>query len=339
MLRRRLIQLANALKRLWETVFASLLGRPRPPGVDAESDQVLSKEPHQQHLEVPHQQHVEETHRELIQGVYCLYEPEGDTKAEFDVVFIQGLRVGPGDQQWRTTWTTRGGTECWPETWLRQCFPGGRVLALSYDSSTRGDPLKLWESAINSVNALASYSVQLGERPYFLVGHSLGGLLAKEVLLRANQLPHREEKPGLKDRCKGIVFYGVPHLDAEIKDMNNFFKTATGNEIEKKLKELSGKCFKRNIDFHGLQKDYPAYHFIETEETDNVMVVPKEVAGYNADSGNMVLIQNANHFEVCKPSKMTDFIFANFVNFVKSQLTAEDIIFQYTEPVAQQNLT
>eukprot|EP00245_Coleochaete_scutata_P004831 TRINITY_DN1786_c0_g1_i2.p1 TRINITY_DN1786_c0_g1~~TRINITY_DN1786_c0_g1_i2.p1 ORF type:complete len:308 (-),score=43.03 TRINITY_DN1786_c0_g1_i2:919-1842(-) len=264
-------------------------------------------------------------YEKLYEGVYCLYKPAGK-QPRFDVVFIHGLRIGADNEQWLRTWTTRDGTQCWPQTWLPQRFSDVRVLALSYDSAathwTGKNPHDLWENAIGLLNGLVDPAVGLGKRPYFLVGHSMGGLLAKELLLRADK---RNDIPGLRDNCMGTVYYGVPHLGAGAAKLATLFNSAFFNVISPtvfltdELKLLGESCYQRNLDFAPLQKRYPSQNFIETVETLGVMVVPKEIAGCDTGAANMAFIENANHSQVCKPSEMTDRSFAMFVTFMNQQ--------------------
>jgi hypothetical protein len=52
--------------------------------------------------------------------------------------------------------------------------------------------------------------VQVGLRPTIWLGHSLGGLLVKEVLHSDHLLP-LDEQLGLKLASTGVLFYGAPH--------------------------------------------------------------------------------------------------------------------------------
>eukprot|EP00245_Coleochaete_scutata_P009375 TRINITY_DN3075_c0_g1_i1.p1 TRINITY_DN3075_c0_g1~~TRINITY_DN3075_c0_g1_i1.p1 ORF type:complete len:297 (-),score=39.33 TRINITY_DN3075_c0_g1_i1:774-1664(-) len=284
---------------------------------------------------------------ELIQGVHCLHEPKDGT--EFDLLFIHGLRRSIGDnQQWRTTWSTRGGEKvCWPEEWLPMVFPKARVLALSYDSTATNHastPIALWENAINVIQALLSSSVNFGKRPFFLVGHSMGGLLAKEILLRAvspvNDQEIRLQREELVKQCKGLVFYGVPHLGATAANFADLINTVTfgasglSQLVTKDLLLFGERCFRRNLEFEPLRETLPTYNFLELEKTVcanpfyfwpvKVMVVGKENGGCSASANNVAFIQ-ADHHEVCRPSTKTDINFANFVSFIEVRLAAEKL--------------
>eukprot|EP00245_Coleochaete_scutata_P005441 TRINITY_DN18965_c0_g1_i1.p1 TRINITY_DN18965_c0_g1~~TRINITY_DN18965_c0_g1_i1.p1 ORF type:complete len:366 (+),score=43.27 TRINITY_DN18965_c0_g1_i1:101-1099(+) len=260
----------------------------------------------------------------LIQGVHCLYNPPPGEEHEFDVVLVPGLKAGAGEGLWWKTWTVRGGGEpgeCWAHTWLPKKFPTARVLALSYGSGAAASaPLAFWESAINCLNSMVVRDVGLGRRPYIIVAHSVGGLVAKEILLRANTGVYAEE---VGSNCKGLAFYGVPHLGTEAGDLESLFGVMfRQGALNNELVSLGEKCYQRNINFKALEPRYPLYHFVETLGTEvggeKVLVVPPSVAAHNASADIMARIE-ADHFDVCRPFRNTDWNFAFLINFISAQ--------------------
>ena len=125
--------------------------------------------------------------------VYVLYEPPEGTPRTMDVIFIHGLQLGDYRQAWLTTWQSKqddGQKFCWPEIFLGQDFPGARVLSVSYDSAARKAHDKGRHDLVAIGEALASVLQEedVGEVPVFFVGHSLGGLVLKQVGYRLQQL-------------------------------------------------------------------------------------------------------------------------------------------------------
>ena len=106
---------------------------------------------------------------------------------DFDVIFIHGLQWSAWETAWQDTWMTRGESrECWPQTWLVKSFGDRlyRVLSLSYDSSARAScsiKCSFEERATSLGQSLIDFC-QIGERPFILVGHSLGGLVIKRMI-------------------------------------------------------------------------------------------------------------------------------------------------------------
>ena len=165
-----------------------------------------------------------------------------------DVVFIHGLRGGPFGT-WRTSpaaaqggpsspsepqqqggpHATPGGGKprrrqrqgravtVWPADWLpADVAPAGglRLLSLSFRSRYSD-----WEGTTQGLDALADAllekltSAGVGARPCVLVGHSMGGVLIKLMLLRASQEPRHAH---LATSLRGAVFYSCPHFGSAL---------------------------------------------------------------------------------------------------------------------------
>eukprot|EP00245_Coleochaete_scutata_P005920 TRINITY_DN1991_c0_g1_i2.p1 TRINITY_DN1991_c0_g1~~TRINITY_DN1991_c0_g1_i2.p1 ORF type:complete len:409 (-),score=48.83 TRINITY_DN1991_c0_g1_i2:67-1122(-) len=241
----------------------------------------------------------------LVPGVDILYECEAGTDPEFDVVFIHGPRPSAGiGSDWLRTWATRRGdkVECWPQKWLPKVFPKARVLALSYKTLAtivESNYMVLWESAIESVKSLL-LSSSFGQRPYFLVGHSMGGLLAKEILLRDKQIVKH---------CKGLGFYGVPHRGAKAANFVTLINTVTyvasgiSCPVAEELQLFANRCFQRNLDFEPFMDRIPAFNFLESRKTlcgKIFGVLPVKVARLPMNHGDAVIsIQVFHGHGVC----------------------------------------
>jgi hypothetical protein len=177
-------------------------------------------------------------------------ETAGGQGCVLDVVFIHGLRGGPFGT-WRTSpaaaaqggassprehprpgapqHATPGGGKprrrqrqgrpvtVWPADWLpSDMAPAGgmRLLSLSFRSRYSD-----WEGTTQGLDALADglleklTSAGVGARPCVLVGHSMGGVLIKLMLLRASQEPRHEQ---LASSLRGAVFYSCPHFGSAL---------------------------------------------------------------------------------------------------------------------------
>lgn len=170
--------------------------------------------------------------QELVQGsVYCLYEPP-DGEPLYDIVFFHGLQLSDYKEAWRTTWESdvEGGKVCWPGELLSQDFPRARVLSVSYDSSAiksadtgRSDLVDLGMSLTEN---LCGNLVNLGTRPVVLVGHSLGGLVMKQICVELDKRSHHDigraqqrKASGVLKNIKGLAFYGTPHGGSKLADL------------------------------------------------------------------------------------------------------------------------
>lgn len=141
-----------------------------------------------------------------------LHPVAGCGDAAVDVVFFHGLGGHHTD-----TWTNTETELYWPQA-LHNAMPHVRVWALQYPSG-----ILCWSKggadAIGNIESIADRVrlringqglMQKGEKPCVWVCHSLGGLVAKHVLLKNNRANDAEGQ--FEDALlKGIMFLGTPH--------------------------------------------------------------------------------------------------------------------------------
>ena len=71
----------------------------------------------------------------------------------------------------------------------------------------------------------------VGQRPTVFVGHSMGGLIIKKMLVNA-QNSDDEERKKFAENTKGIVFYSTPHKGSEIANLNMITKYFFSPSVE-----------------------------------------------------------------------------------------------------------
>ncbi|MCC7495774.1 MAG: hypothetical protein IT204_25710 [Fimbriimonadaceae bacterium] len=142
----------------------------------------------------------------------------GGGQPEVAVVFVHGLT---GDA--KATW--QSGDGCWMN-WLGEDFPFARIVSLDYDAAALHGLFAMWRwirsrkwassRTMNLATRAQEVSGVLGEelrteRALVWIAHSLGGLVAKSVLVQP-------AGPGadLRAVSRGIMFLGTPHLGARL---------------------------------------------------------------------------------------------------------------------------
>ena len=60
----------------------------------------------------------------------------------------------------------------------------------------------------------------VGQRPVIFVGHSLGGLVVKQMILQAET----EQDNEFVNNTKGIVFFSTPHLGSNVAKLSSMMK-------------------------------------------------------------------------------------------------------------------
>lgn len=122
-----------------------------------------------------------------------------------DVVFIHGL---DGDAV--ATWSTSGGVQGSWLQWLAEDHPSCRIWTASYPASStrwRGAAMALHDRAENLAAVLEANGI--GSRPTCFIGHSLGGLLIKLMVVEAAS--GQAGLPRLRMATKGVIFLATPH--------------------------------------------------------------------------------------------------------------------------------
>lgn len=131
-----------------------------------------------------------------------------------DAVFFHGLGGNA-----KTTWQARldDETSFWP-AWLAQDIEGLSVYSVGYEapvSRWRGSAMHLTDRA---TNVLARLTVEpgLANDALILIGHSLGGLLIKQILRTAESEAQNDEKAAsFLRRVEKIVFLATPHAGSD----------------------------------------------------------------------------------------------------------------------------
>lgn len=154
-----------------------------------------------------------------------------------DVLFLHGLG-GDAFSTWRCG---KDQSTSWPH-WLAEEFPNVCFWSLDYAASPtkRAGRLRKWVSG----NRDAGHAMplpdrarevvdrmvqnQIGSRPLVLIGHSLGGLLAKQILRRASD-DTRDDHHRIFTSTQAVLFLGTPHQGASLASLVDRFKAIFGS--------------------------------------------------------------------------------------------------------------
>ncbi|KAL2629627.1 hypothetical protein R1flu_014313 [Riccia fluitans] len=181
--------------------------------------------------------------KQINKSLYEFYAPEG--KAEQEVVFFHGLQpptLQPSDYReayWQT-WLKSESTLLWPKAWLPKQFPNARVLTVSYLFSAQkgitqdGTDLDLIADALVQDLILQGGIGQNPRCPLVLVGHSLGGVVLKKVILNATSKLGEDidgqdiqRLESFLKNVRGVFYFASPHNGcrmADFKNMKDFLK-------------------------------------------------------------------------------------------------------------------
>ncbi|KAF2477247.1 uncharacterized protein BDR25DRAFT_208408 [Lindgomyces ingoldianus] len=159
-------------------------------------------------------------------GIKLLHDGGGSV---IDIIFVHGLT---GDRE--KTWKTKSATDPWPKVLLPSKVPKARILTFGYDAYVtdwRGMVSKnrIGDHAMNLLAAVATYRVDddPNDRPIIFVCHSLGGLVCKDALSKAQHHPEKHIKQ-IFLCTRGIVFLGTPHLGSGLAQWMESLAKAIG---------------------------------------------------------------------------------------------------------------
>lgn len=246
----------------------------------------------------------------------------GQISAAKHVVFVHGLG---GD--YRDTWM--GGIqrqEFWPE-WLSDDVPGLCIWSIEYDSAavSRTDAgMQFQDLAENIFDAFLLHKDILSKE-IILIGHSLGGLIIKQMMRLASDRSDRSEARDLLCRVTGVAFLGTPHAGSDISSLGNrlLFRMLMGL-ARRRPTFVSAYLFRNSADLRALNVWYrqwtfknPVNHLIlgEGKRTPWIGMIVKPDSSDPGLNATMTIIP-ADHTGICKPVSRDDLIYRAVKNFV-----------------------
>jgi pimeloyl-ACP methyl ester carboxylesterase len=143
----------------------------------------------------------------------------GDGEKRANIVFLHGLGGDP-----RTTWQHGPDDQAFWPRWLAEDIAGLAVYSIGYEASVsrwRGTAMHLADRAANILaRILAEPDLQSGQ--LILIGHSLGGLVIKQLLQNAeSEGRHNAEAAGFLKRVDKVAFLATPHTGSDLATFGN----------------------------------------------------------------------------------------------------------------------
>ncbi|CAM6118485.1 unnamed protein product [Calypogeia fissa] len=276
---------------------------------------------------------------QLNDSVYELCNPSGTRsgRPSVEIVFFHGLQFDGSDTTYLTTWLSKDGQESWLP-WIFKYVPEARILLVSYDGYTKKEDEKgctdMYITSENLVQDLIDDNAQIGQDgcPVVLVGHSLGGLVIKEVLLKASSMLMLDPAESVEENLvfflenvKQLFYYSCPHNGTRLVDIRTEYAKAPLFEHLKVFNKEAARC---NNAFSRLRYKFKwvAHAVSEALPTDlghlgTFILVPE--ASSRSDSDTYYTVAT-NHFNVCRPKSIFDRKFLNLKD-VLCQAVAADV--------------
>lgn len=161
--------------------------------------------------------------RPLIEDqLYELLPLADNVNPNFDFVLFHGLQLQEENMAdaYEHTWRKRGNATGLPEL-LRDKYPAARILSVSWKSAAfqNFSQNQNWNGLAAVVHASLT-GVDVGSRPTVFIGHSLGGLMMKQVVVelhdRAGVAGSKAKQ--LSDSLAGLVYLATPQKGSKLAD-------------------------------------------------------------------------------------------------------------------------
>jgi pimeloyl-ACP methyl ester carboxylesterase len=150
----------------------------------------------------------------------------GENRA--NAIFFHGLG-GDARTTWQPTYIKKSEDALWLE-WLAQDIEGVSVYSVSYGAALtdwQGSVMELSERAANVLNLLL-LEADLGAGEVILAGHSLGGLVIKQLLRKAaDEATDRAEAWHFIERIRKVAFFATPHGGADLANWGDRLRMLT----------------------------------------------------------------------------------------------------------------
>ncbi|KAK1712736.1 hypothetical protein BDP67DRAFT_516742 [Colletotrichum lupini] len=194
-----------------------------------------------------------------------------DESCNVDVIAMSGL----GGHAFGS-FKERGGPFMWLRDALPLDVPNARILTYGYDTQL------LRSSSFQNLSDLGR-ALQIDLRgiqdpghshPIVFIGHSLGGLVIKETIVRMKEEIH-EAHASILDSISGFIFFGVPHQGLAIESLVPLVKNQPNRSLLESLNRNSALLQRLDKEFNNVisARRPSIVSFYETEKSPTAVEV------------------------------------------------------------------
>jgi len=256
-----------------------------------------------------------------------VYEPQPPAQPIVDLIFVHGLGGGS-----RKTWSfSADPTHYWPQAWLPDDdnFAGSvRIHVFGYNAdwnwnAPRHTVLNIDDFGQLLLGELRNHlSIRKANTRIILVGHSMGGCVAKKTYILACQDPSASD---IAKRFHSMFFLATPHRGSDMATLlQNMLSVTLGKkQFVKDLTPNSDRLAAINDAFRHVAQNLRLWSFYETLRMGNRLVVDKESATMGYHNEEIAAMMNADHRQVCKFKTPND---PNYKMLRNALVTAIDLI-------------
>jgi hypothetical protein len=246
-----------------------------------------------------------------------------DPHRRADIIFIHGLG---GDA--RGTWQGSNPAFFWPEQIGKSIADIG-VWSINYDaypSEWLGGTMPIIDRSKALLELIRVN--EIGTRPIVFIGHSLGGIVIKQMLRDAYGLNNGDWE-AIGDETQGVIFLATPHTGSDAALMlnlvNAYMPTAVRSTVT--VQELeSNAAALRDLNWW-YRSNIPKEYDIDTSVLYENLPVPAlhrvivDPASSDPGIDGVIPIRvDADHVSICKLDSEKDFVYQSVMDFINRTL-------------------
>ncbi|PVH69209.1 hypothetical protein DL98DRAFT_522326 [Cadophora sp. DSE1049] len=245
-------------------------------------------------------------------GLLTVYDAED---AGVDIVFLHGLRGNMTE-----TWTKNG--VLWPKELFPKDVPKSRISLFGYDTGiTHWDQNEVQRTEIHSdaddlcarLDAERS-KTNTKDRPIIFIAHSLGGLVAAQILVHGERREEASIARGITKGLRGLIFLGTPFRGSGsakpaecVRRVLSYFRLTQQDTLKllgpdsERLDELTlafAETLGKRRSSQKPEDQISAFFFFETKPTYGVQIV-EPYSAMLPGCGDSAPI-DTNHVDICK---------------------------------------
>ncbi|KAE9380791.1 hypothetical protein N431DRAFT_459708 [Stipitochalara longipes BDJ] len=239
-------------------------------------------------------------------GITVLCSP---TESDLDICAVHGLNGNAFD-----TWVAKTNNKMWLRDILptSKPFDKARIMTFGYSSQLidRANLSGVSEWAHHLLTSISSVrqTQEERQRPIIFICHSMGGIVARQAMVRLNEYSHKSEYKGVDLKLCGILFLSTPHSGSTDADWNSFLidiaqmTLGVRPEILKSLESFNPLSAEAQEDFANMKHQPPFDAFYETQKTKiaklNRHIVTRQSASLAGQIASPML--DVDHNTICK---------------------------------------
>lgn len=236
-----------------------------------------------------------------------------------DIVFVHGLKGNA-----KSTWSAASTDEFWP-LWISSRLAGISIYAVDYPAGIFAkwakDEMNLHERAANLLEQLAILGI--GQRPLAFICHSLGGIMAKEILRTSRDSTDPEWRL-VSENVKLVAFLATPHTGAALATILTYVAPRVASTYIDQLSNRSGYLSALNQSYRNFA-DSTKFKTIAYYEKHKTKALVDVVSATSADpgvSGCHPVAIDADHIDICKPASDKTMLFTSLLRHLTKVLNS-----------------